>query len=90
MLQFSDQLDASSAAKFLVGVSAFTIAQSAINEAQSTKSCALARMTKDNLALAQENVPAGLQDYKDAAQQILTAIPQYTPAADEMVRRFCK
>ena len=90
MLQFSDQLEPSSAAKFLVGVSAFTIAQSAINEAQSTKSCTLARLTKDNLALAQENVPAGLQDYKDAAQQILTAIPQYTPAADEMVRRYCK
>jgi tetratricopeptide (TPR) repeat protein len=89
-LQFSDQLEASSDAKFLVGVSAFTIGQSAVTEAQGSKSCTLARMAKDNFALAQENVPAGLQSYPDAAKQILTAIPQYTPATDEMVKRFCK
>lgn len=89
-LQFSDQLEASSDAKFLVGVSAFTIGQSAITEAQGSKSCTLARMAKDAFAQAQENVPAGLQSYPDAAKQILTAIPQYTPATDEMVKRFCK
>jgi tetratricopeptide (TPR) repeat protein len=89
-LQLSDQLEASSDAKFLVGVSAFTIGQSAITEAQGSKSCTLARMAKDNFAMAQENVPAGLQSYQDAAKQILTAIPQYTPATDEMVKRFCK
>ena len=89
-LQLSDQLEASSDAKFLVGVSAFTIGQSAITEAQGSKSCTLARMAKDAFAQAQENVPAGLQSYPDAAKQILTAIPQYTPATDEMVKRFCK
>jgi len=31
-----------------------------------------------------------LKDYPDAAKQVLTAIPQYTPATDEMVKRFCK
>jgi len=89
-LQLSDQLEPSSDAKFLVGVSAFTIGQSAITEAQGSKSCTLARMAKDAFAQAQENVPAGLQSYPDAAKQILTAIPQYTPATDEMVKRFCK
>jgi tetratricopeptide (TPR) repeat protein len=86
----SDQIESSSDAKFLIGVSAFTIGQSAITEAQTTKSCALARLSKDSFAQAQENVPAGLQSYPDAAKQILTAIPQYTPAADEMVKRYCK
>ncbi|HEV2007164.1 MAG TPA: tetratricopeptide repeat protein [Burkholderiales bacterium] len=89
-LLLSDQLESSSDAKFLIGVSAFTIGQSAITEAQGSKSCALARMAKDAFAQAQENVPAGLQSYPDAAKQILTAIPQYTPATDEMVKRFCK
>ncbi len=89
-LQLSDQLEASSDAKFLIGVSAFTIGQSAITEAQGSKSCALARMAKDAFAQAQENVPAGLQSYPDAAKQVLTAIPQFTPATDEMVKRFCK
>lgn len=89
-LQLSDQLEPSADAKFLLGVSAFTIGQSAIVEAQGSKSCALARQAKDAFAMAQENVPAGLQSYPDAAKQVLTAIPQYTPATDEMVKRFCK
>jgi tetratricopeptide (TPR) repeat protein len=89
-LQLSDQLEPSSDAKFLVGVSAFTIGQSAITEAQGSKSCVLARLAKDSFAQAQDNVPAGLQSYPDAAKQVLTAIPQFTPATDEMVKRFCK
>jgi tetratricopeptide (TPR) repeat protein len=89
-LKLSDQLDPSPDAKFLLGVSAFTVGQSAIVEAQTSKSCQLARLAKESFATAQENVPAGLQSYADAAKQVLTAIPQYTPATDEMVKRFCK
>jgi tetratricopeptide (TPR) repeat protein len=90
LLQLSDQLEASSDAKFLIGVSAFSIGQTAVSDAQAQKSCQLARQAKDMWAMAQENVPAGLQAYPDAAKQILTAIPQYTPATDEMVKRYCK
>jgi len=89
-LRLSDQLDPSPDAKFLLGVSAFTVGQSAIVEAQTSKSCPLARLAKESFGTAQENVPAGLQSYPDAAKQVLTAIPQYTPATDEMVKRFCK
>ena len=89
-LTLSDQLDPSPDAKFLLGVSAFTVGQSAIVEAQGSKSCPLARLAKESFGTAQENVPAGLKDYPDAAKQVLTAIPQYTPATDEMVKRFCK
>lgn len=90
LLALSDQLDPSPNAKFLLGVSAFSVGQSAIVEAQTSKSCQLARLAKESFATAQENVPAGLQNYPDAAKQVLTAIPQYTPATDEMVKRFCK
>ena len=89
-LRLSDQLEATADAKFLLGVSAFTIGQSAITDAQSSKNCALARLSKESFATAQQNVPAGLQTYADAAKQVLTAIPQYIPAADEMVKRYCK
>ena len=88
--QMSDQLDASPAAKFLLGVSAFGVAQTSVNEAQTGKSCALARLAKTSLATSQENIPAGLKDYPDQAKQLLTAIPQYTPAVDDLVKRFCK
>lgn len=89
-LILSDQLDASQDAKFLAGASAFLIGQSAVNEAQDTKNCSLARLAKDSFATAQENVPAGLTAYADAAKQLLTAIPQFTPAVDDQIRRFCK
>ena len=89
-LILSDQLDASQDAKFLAGASAFLIGQSAVNEAQDTKNCALARLAKESFATAQENVPAGLTSYADAAKQLLTAIPQFTPAVDDQIRRFCK
>ena len=89
-LLLSDKLDASADAKFLAGASAFLIGQSAVNEAQKTKNCSLARLAKESFATAQENVPAGLQTYPDAAKQLLTAIPQFTPAVDDQVKRFCK
>ena len=89
-LTLADQLDPSASAKFLSGASAFLIGQSAVTEAQDTKSCSLARLAKDSFATAQENVPAGLQDFPDAAKQLLTAIPQFTPAVDDQIRRFCK
>lgn len=89
-LALADQLDPSASAKFLSGASSFLIGQSAVTEAQSTKSCTLARLAKESFAAAQENVPAGLADFPDAAKQLLTAIPQFTPAVDDQVRRFCK
>ena len=89
-LTLSDQLEPSTDAKFLAGASAFLIGQSAVNEAQETKSCALARLAKESFGTAQENVPAGLQSYADAAKQLLTAIPQFTPAVDDQIRRFCR
>jgi tetratricopeptide (TPR) repeat protein len=90
LLTLADQLDASPSAKFLAGASSFLIGQSAVNDAQTSKSCPLARQAKDAFSKAQDLVPAGLADYPDAAKQLLTAIPQFTPAVDDMVRRYCK
>lgn len=90
LLRLSDQLDASADAKFLIGASSFSIGQSAVNEANDTKSCTLARLSKEAFTTAQENVPAGLQSYPDAAKQLLNAIPQFMPAVNAMVKRFCR
>ncbi len=89
-LTLSDQIESSADAKFLAGASSFLIGQSAVTEAQETKSCTLARLAKSSFAVAQENVPAGLASYADAAKQLLTAIPQFTPAIDDQIKRFCK
>ncbi len=89
-LTLSDKMSPSPDAKFLAGASSFLIGQSAVNEAQTTKSCTLARLAKESFNMAQENVPAGLPTYPDAAKQLLTAIPQFTPAIDDQIKRFCK
>ncbi len=90
LLKLSDRLDGSADAKFLVGASSFSIGQSATNEAQETKSCTLARLAKESFATASDNVPAGLASYPDAAKQLLAAIPQFTPAVNAMVARYCR
>lgn len=89
-LQLSDQLITSADAKFLLGASAFSLGQSATIDANERRSCELARMARDAFNLAQMNLPAGGQKYPNEAAQLLTAIPQFTPAVDNEIKRFCK
>jgi tetratricopeptide (TPR) repeat protein len=89
-LQLSDQLQSSADAKFLLGASAFSIGQSATIDANEKRSCELARMARDAFNLASMNLPAGGQKYPTEAAQLLSAIPQFTPAVDNEVKRFCK
>ena len=92
MLQLSDGIQPSVDAKFLTGVSAFSVAQSAYNEANTAKSCPLAQLARDNLALAQTGLEAGATDdkYKTPANQFLPVISQFKPAAEAQVKKFCK
>ena len=89
-LQASDQFQTGADAKFLLGASAFSLGQSAVNDANDKKSCELARMARDAFNLASINLPAGGQKYPSEAAQLLTAIPQFTPAVDSEVKRYCK
>lgn len=89
-LQLSDQLQSSADAKFLLGASAFSLGQSATIDANEKKSCDLARIARDAFNLASMNLPAGGQKYPTEAAQLMTAIPQFTPAVDNEVKRFCK
>jgi tetratricopeptide (TPR) repeat protein len=89
-LQLSDSLKSSVDAKFLLGASAFSLGQSAVNDANEKKSCELARMARDAFNLASINLPAGGQKYPTEAAQLLTAIPKFTPAVDDEVKRYCK
>jgi tetratricopeptide (TPR) repeat protein len=89
-LQLSDQLQPSADAKFLLGASAFSLGQSATIDANERRSCDLAKMAREAFTLAQLNLPAGGQKYPNEAAQLLTAIPQFTPAVDNEIKRFCK
>jgi tetratricopeptide (TPR) repeat protein len=89
-LQLSDQFQSSVDAKFLIGASAFSVGQSAVQEASDRKSCDLARTARDAFNLSSMNLPAGGQKYPTEAAQLLTAIPQFMPAVNDEVKRFCK
>jgi predicted Zn-dependent protease len=89
-LAMSDSLEASADAKFLVGASAFSVGQSATIEANERKSCELARTAQSAFTLAQLNLPAGGQKFPNEAAQLLNAIPQFTPAVENEIKRFCR
>jgi len=89
-LAMSDSLEASADAKFLIGASAFSVGQSATIDANERKSCELARTAQAMFTLAQANLPAGGQKFPNEAAQLLTAIPQFTPAVENEIKRFCK
>jgi tetratricopeptide (TPR) repeat protein len=88
--QLSDQLQTSVDAKFLLGANAFLLGQSATTDASEKKSCDLARTARDAFNLASMNLPAAGQKYPNEAAQLMTAIPQFTPAVDNEIKRFCK
>jgi tetratricopeptide (TPR) repeat protein len=88
--QLSDQLQTSVDAKFLLGANAFLLGQSATTDASERKSCDLARTARDAFNLASMNLPAAGQKYPNEAAQLMTAIPQFTPAVDSYIKRFCK
>jgi len=92
MLQLSDSIEPSVDAKFLAGVSAFSVAQSAYNESNTAKSCTLAQTARDALAIAQTGIQAGASEdkYKPAATQYLPIISQFRPAAEAQVKKLCK
>jgi hypothetical protein len=89
-LQISDELDPSDDAKFLLGASAFSIAQSATIESNERKSCELAQVARDTFVLAQTNLAAGARKYPKETGELLAAIPQFFPAVSSQLKRFCK
>lgn len=92
LLQVSDQIAPSTDAKFLIGASAFSIAQSAANDANSSKSCSLAQLADSSLSQAASGLQAGTTDdkYKAPATQYLQYVAQFRAPIAAQVKRFCK
>lgn len=86
----SDKLSPSTTAKFFIGVSAFTIGIELLQDAQKAKSCPMARRAQELMVKTQINMLPGAEVDKATAQQILGYVSQYAPAADQMVKSYCK
>jgi predicted Zn-dependent protease/TolB-like protein len=90
LAQESDKLSASPTAKFFIGVSAFSVGIDALQDAQKRKNCPLARSAQEMMLLTQINMPAGGQVDAATAKTILDYVATYAPAADQMVKQYCK
>lgn len=92
LLQLSDRIQPSTDAKFLTGVAAFSIVQSAATEAGQSKSCTLAQTAREALSQATAGLQAGAGDekYKAAATQYLGYVPQFRPAIESQIKNFCR
>jgi tetratricopeptide (TPR) repeat protein len=90
ILAASDSIAPSPAAKFVLGVSAFKIGDSAVRENQTAKTCDLAKLAESSFLTAQINIAAGGSIDAKTAQQLLSALEQYRPAVQGQVKKFCK
>jgi len=89
-LSFSDSLAPSEPAKFLMGISYFTVAQLAATDAPKAKSCELAQTADNALNKAQIYLTQGARTAPDAAKQYLSYAGQYSPVVANQVKVFCK
>ena len=89
-LTLSDSLAPSPTAKFLIGVSSFSVGQLAATDAPKAKSCDLATLAQTSFNRAQINLVAGGATAPDAAKQYLGYLQQFVPVVDRQVKTFCK
>jgi tetratricopeptide (TPR) repeat protein len=90
LLKASDELNASPSAKFLLGVSGFSLVQYYGTTLQSTKTCADAKEGQDAALIVNINMHPGGPVNPDAAKQILGAMPQYSNFFDAAAKKYCK
>ena len=76
-------------AKFLVGASSLSIAQSAATEAAPAKNCDLTKLADSSLTEAEINLVSGGSAAPDAAKQYLEYVAKLRPYVAEELKSFC-
>lgn len=92
-LKFADSVTTGAAkaqAQFLLGATYVAFGQLKLSQAQTQKQCAPAKEAKDMFVDAQILLPKGGATAVDAMRQLMGAVMQLDPAADQMVKAFCK
>jgi tetratricopeptide (TPR) repeat protein len=89
-VMFADSVAASPTSHFIWGLSSFFIGNGAATKAGEQKSCALAKLAREQLDEAQIHIPKGGSVQPETAGQILQALPQLSGPVDQMIAAFCK
>jgi hypothetical protein len=90
MSQEAEKLSPSKNSKYFIGISSFYVGYASLQAAQKAKSCPLAKKAQDMLLLTQLNMTAGGSVDPATAGQLLGYVSQLAPAADQMVKLYCK
>ena len=90
ILAYADQVAPSPTAKFLQGVINLVLGQTYLQSNAQTKSCEIANKASDALTNANMLIPQGAKAFPDQAGQLMQALQQFTPYADNQKKTLCK
>ncbi len=90
LLQASDEIAQTPAAKFLIGVSAYQAMAGSAEQLKTSKSCEDFKAANDLLVLVNINMPAGGSIDANTAKLILGGAAQFGPFIDGSMKKFCK
>lgn len=92
-LAFADSLRPTPQTKFLLGVSAVSVAQTALMEAPNVKEmeqrCSMAQVGADALPIARVGLDGGNEVMPDAAKQYRDYLDLISPYAEKQISAFC-
>jgi hypothetical protein len=77
-------------AGFIAGATYVTYGQLKLNQAQANKNCQAAKDAKNYFGEAQINLPKGGRENATALGQLMGAVMQLDPAADQLIKQYCK
>jgi tetratricopeptide (TPR) repeat protein len=77
-------------AKFLIGAVSVKHGQALLKAGADTRNCPLVKQAKEQFVVAQVNVPAGGRFAPQAAGQLMQALAQLIPAAEQTEKAVCK
>jgi tetratricopeptide (TPR) repeat protein len=92
-LKYADEVTTGASkaqAQFLLGATYVAFGQMKLQESQTAKSCAPAKEAKDMFVEAQIMLPKGGSFAPDAMRQLMGAVMQLDPSADQFIKAFCK
>ena len=92
-LAFADSLRPTPQTKFLLGVSAVSVAQTALMEAPNVKEkelrCSMAQLGAESLPIARDGLDGGAEVMPDAAKQYRDYLDLISPYAEKQIAAFC-
>jgi tetratricopeptide (TPR) repeat protein len=93
MLAFADSVQTSEQARFLTGVAALAVAQTALKESMKLtdkgESCKRVRVAADVIPLARTGLHAGEASFAETAKQSLDLLDQIDPYAQQQLKVLC-